>query len=218
MAEQNKEIELKGIGVSPGVAVGPVFLLTNDEDRLVERDISEDDIPREIARFEEALIATRYQIHEIQQKVGQAIGQKSASIFDAHLLVVDDRAFVEEVIRGLGVQRKNVEAVLSSVANRYAQALAELKDDYLRERAADVRDVTRRILRNLSGQSSVQLSQLDKACILIANDLSPSDTATLNKSKVIGFATDLGSHTSHTAIMARALEIPAVVGLHDVSV
>jgi phosphotransferase system enzyme I (PtsI) len=218
MGEQQKEIELKGIGVSRGVAVGPVFLLTNEEDRLVEREISEDDIPREIARFEEALIATRYQIHEIQQKVGEAIGQKSASIFDAHLLVVDDRAFVEEVIRGLSAQRKNVEAVLSSVANRYAQALEDLKDDYLRERAADIRDVTRRILRNLSGRSSQLLSQLEHPCVVIANDLAPSDTASLNKNKVIGFATDLGSPTSHTAIMARALEIPAVVGLHDVSV
>ncbi|HBA83738.1 MAG TPA: phosphoenolpyruvate--protein phosphotransferase [Verrucomicrobia bacterium] len=218
MSEQLKEIELKGIGVSRGVAVGPVFLLTNEEDRLVEREIGEEDIPREIARFEEALISTRYQIHEIQQKVGEAIGQKSASIFDAHLLVVDDRAFVEEVIRGLSAQRKNVEAVLSSVANRYAKALEDLKDDYLRERAADIRDVTRRILRNLSGRSSQLLSQLEHPCVVIANDLAPSDTASLNRTKVIGFATDLGSPTSHTAIMARALEIPAVVGLHDVSV
>jgi phosphotransferase system enzyme I (PtsI) len=218
MAEEPKEIELKGIGVSPGVAIGPAFLMTSEEDRLVEREIGEDDLPREIARFEEALIATRYQIHEIQQKVGSAIGQKNAGIFDAHLLVVDDRAFVEEVIRGMSAQRRNVEAVLASVADRYAQALAGVEDDYLRERAADVRDVTRRILRNLSGRSGALLAQLDHACILIASDLAPSDTASLNKKKVSGFATDLGSPTSHTAIMARALEIPAVVGLHDVSV
>ena len=218
MSEQLKEIELRGIGVSPGVAFGPAFLLTNDEDRLVERDIGEEDIPREIARFEEALIATRYQIHEIQQRVSSAIGQKSASIFDAHLLVVDDRAFVEEVIRGLSSQRKNVEAVLSNVTAQYVDALSAVEDDYLRERAADVRDVTRRILRNLAGRKSTSIAELDHQCIVIANDLAPSDTATLNKQKVIGFSTDVGSQTSHTAIMARALEIPAVVGLHDVSV
>lgn len=216
--EQPREVELKGIGVSPGVAVATVFLVTTEDEHLVERSIGEEEIPREIARFEEALIATRGQIHEIQQKVSQAIGRESASIFDAHLLVVDDRSFVEEVIRGLSGQRKNVEVVLSSVADRYAQALAGLNDDYLRERAADVRDVTRRVLRNLAGRSASVLSQLDKPYIIIANDLAPSDTASLHKEKVIGFATDLGSPTSHTAIMARALSIPAVVGLHDVSV
>ena len=190
--EHLKEIELRGIGVSPGVAVGPVFLVTTEDDRLVERAIGEEEIPREIARFEEALIATRRQVHEIQQKVSNAIGPDSASIFDAHLLVVDDRSFVEEVIRGLNAQRKNVEAVLTSVADRYAQALSALEDDYLRERAADVRDVTRRVLRNLSGRSSAFLTQLDKPYIVVSNDLAPSDTATLNKDKVIGFGTDLG--------------------------
>ncbi|HRZ11456.1 MAG TPA: phosphoenolpyruvate--protein phosphotransferase [Kiritimatiellia bacterium] len=212
------EIEIKGIGVSPGVVTGPALLVTTEEERLVEREIAEDEIPREIARFEEALIATRQQIHEIQQRVSEAMGQESASIFDAHLLVVDDRSFVEEVIRGLGAQRRNVESVLSVVADRYAQALARLEDDYLRERAADVRDVTRRILRNLAGRSASLLSRLDRPYIVIANDLAPSDTATLNRDKVLGFATDLGSPTSHTAIMARALSLPAIVGLHDVSV
>ncbi len=213
-----KEIELKGVPGSPGVAVGTVLLVKTEDERLVERTISDEDIPREITRFEEALIATRHQVHEIQQKVSSAIGQESASIFDAHLLVVDDRSFVEEVIRGLSTQRKNVEAVLTSVADRYAQALAAIEDDYLRERAADVRDVTRRVLRNLSGRSTAFLTQLDKPYIVVSNDLAPSDTATLNKDKVMGFGTDLGSPTSHTAIMARALAIPAVVGLHDVSV
>jgi len=216
--EPPREVELKGIAVSPGVAVGTALLVTTEEDRLVERTISEEEIPREIARFEEALIQTRHQIHEIQQKVSTAIGQESASIFDAHLLVVDDRSFVEEVIRGLNGKRRNVEAVLTAVAERYAEALMALEDDYLRERAADVRDVTRRILRNLSGRSASLLSKLDQPYVIVANDLAPSDTATLNKDRVLGFATDLGSPTSHTAIMARALAIPAVVGLHDVSV
>ena len=213
-----KEVELKGVPGSPGVAVGPVLLVKNEDERLVERAINEEDIPREITRFEEALIATRHQVHEIQQKVSSAIGPESASIFDAHLLVVDDRSFVEEVIRGLSSQHKNVEAVLTSVADRYAQALSAIEDDYLRERAADVRDVTRRVLRNLSGRSTAFLTQLDKPYIVVSNDLAPSDTATLNRDKVMGFGTDLGSPTSHTAIMARALAIPAVVGLHDVSV
>lgn len=213
-----RQVVLQGIGVSPGVATAPVFLLTTEDDRLVEREIADDEIAREIARFEEALIATRRQLHEIQAQVSQAIGQESASIFDAHLLVVDDRSLVEEVIRGLSVHKRNVETVLRIVADRYAQALLRVEDDYLRERAADVRDVTRRILRNLSGSNTSTLAKLDHPCILVANDLAPSDAATINKDKVVAFATDLGSPTSHTAIMARALGIPAIVGLHDVSV
>ncbi|MCP5487829.1 MAG: phosphoenolpyruvate--protein phosphotransferase [Verrucomicrobia bacterium] len=213
-----KSIQLQGIGVSPGVATGPVYLLTTDEDRFVERDIGEDEIAREIARFEDALILTRKQIHEIQAQVKDAIGPDSASIFDAHLLVADDRAIVDEVIRGLYVRKKNVETVLREVSDRYMQALMKVEDDYLRERAVDVRDVTRRILRNLSGGSSQAIARFTEPHILVTNDLAPSDTAVLDKDHVIGFATDLGSPTSHTAIMARALGIPAVVGLHDVSV
>lgn len=217
-AQELHPTTFQGIGVSSGVASGPVFLLTTDEDRVVERVIGEEEISREIARFEESLIATRRQLHEIQRQVGEAIGQESASIFDAHLLVVDDRSLVEEVIRGLSVHKKNVEAVLRLVADRYAQALLRVEDDYLRERAADVRDVTRRILRNLSGHTSVSLARVQQPCIVVAHDLAPSEAAMINKEKVIAFATDLGSPTSHTAIMARALGIPAIVGLRDISV
>ena len=217
-AQESTPTTFQGIGVSSGVATGPVFLLTTEEDRVVERTIGEEEIAREIARFEEALIATRRQLHEIQRQVSEAIGQESASIFDAHLLVVDDRSLVEEVIRGLSLHKKNVEAVLRVVADRYAQALLRVEDDYLRERAVDVRDVTRRILRNLSGSTSVSLARVQQPCIVVAHDLAPSEAAMINKEKVIAFATDLGSPTSHTAIMARALGIPAIVGLRDISV
>ncbi|MBU0679664.1 MAG: phosphoenolpyruvate--protein phosphotransferase, partial [Verrucomicrobia bacterium] len=216
--KQRKEVVLQGIGVSPGVVVGKAFLRVSEEQRIVERDVSTEEIAREIARFEDALIVTRRQLHEIQHKVSEGMGHESASIFDAHLLVVDDRSFVEEVIRTLEVEKKNVEVILERVSEKYARALSEVNDDYLRERAADVRDVARRILRNLSGEKTVSLSELEEPCIVIADDLSPSETATMNREMVTAFATDLGSRTSHTAIMARALEVPAVVGLHDVSV
>lgn len=213
-----KEVLLRGIGVSSGVINGPVYLLTTEDERVVERDITEEEIAREIARFEDALINTRHQIREIQKQVEEAIGPESASIFDAHLLVVDDRALVEEVIRGLRQDKKNVETVLRLVAERYAAALLRVEDDYLRERAVDVKDVTRRILRNLSGASATTLAHLAEPHILVANDLAPSDAAILDKTKILGFATDLGSPTSHTAIMARALGLPAVVGMHDISI
>lgn len=213
---ETREIALQGIGVTSGVATGPVFLLAAEDDRIVERQIAPDEVYREIAKFEEALIATRRQLRDVQRQVNEAMGQESASIFDAHLLVVDDRALVEDVIRGITTQHRNAEGVLRSVADKYAQALASVEDDYLRERAADIRDVTRRILRNLSGQDPQSLARLEHPSIVIAHDLAPSETATLPRDKVLGFATELGSPTSHTAIMARAMGIPAIVGLRDV--
>lgn len=216
--EAQKNVILQGIGVSPGVAVDRAFLLRSDEDApVVERSITDEDIPAEIARLEDALLRTREQIHAIQQEISQVLGHEDASIFDAHLLVVDDRSFVDEVIRGLSVYYLNVEAVMQRVSERYAEALSKVEDDYLRERAADVRDVARRIIRNLSGQDSSSLATLESSCIVIAKDIPPSETAGMDRKKVVAFATDLGSPSSHTAIMARALEIPAVVGLHDIS-
>ncbi len=207
----------QGIGVSSGVATGKAFILSTEEDRVKETPIDESAIANEISRFEDALIHTRRQLHQIQREIGDALGHENASIFDAHMLVVDDRSFVEEVIRGLSQRKINVEAVITDVSERYAQALAKVEDDYLKERAADVRDVARRIIRNLAGERSGSLSQLEESCIVIAGDIPPSETAGMDQSKVIGFATDLGSSTSHTAIMARAMEIPAIVGLHDIS-
>lgn len=218
MTDGRKEVVLHGVGVSPGVVIGTAFLITHDDVRIVERRIVDDEIPREIARFEDALMETREQILEIQGRMEKALDRKQAGIFDAHLLVTDDRAFVEEVIRGLRARMVNVEAVLQSVASRYADALAQLGDDYLKERAADVRDVTRRLQHNLAGRRASHLGQLGEPCVVIASDLSPSDTAGMSREKVVGFATDLGSVTSHTAIMARAMDIPAVVGLSDASV
>lgn len=214
----SREVILRGIGVSGGVAIGKAFLLTTPADEVVERTISDDEIQREIERFEEAIVRTRKQINEIQQRASAVVGRERASIFDAHLLVVDDRSFLDEVIRALKTLKKNVEAVLKLVSEKYAEALAQLEDDYLRERAADVRDVTRRILRNLTGESTSQLAELSEPCVLIAHDLPPSEAASLNAQKVLALATDVGSPTSHTAIMARALGVVGVVGLHDVSV
>jgi len=209
---------LQGVGVSPGIVLGKVHVLVTEDEAVIERDITDEEVPREISRFQYALIATRHQIHAIQKQVAEALDQSSASIFDAHLLVVDDAAFVDEVIRGLRTNLKNAESVLKRVAERYAGVLASLEDDYLRERATDVRDVARRILRNLSGDTVATLANLEEPCIIIAHDIPPSEAATMNSRVVRGICTDVGSPSSHTAIMARAMEIPAVVGLHNISV
>lgn len=207
------EIVFQGIGVSPGVAIGPIFPLSYREDVAPERPLSEDEIPLEIARFEAALIATRRQLNEIYQGVLQSVGPRSAGILEVHMMVLDDSAFVEEVLRRIYRTRTNCEPIIRAVSAQYAEALLKVGDAYLRERTADVQDVTRRILRNLCGQSSEDLRDVPAAQVIVAEDLAPSDTALFRKDQVIGFATDQGSTTSHTAIMARSLGIPAVVAL-----
>lgn len=216
-AHGKNEISLKGIGVSPGIAVCNAQLLARKSETAIKRTISADEIPSEIARFEEALMTTHEQIRHIQKQVAEVLGDEHASIFDAHILVVDDRSFIEEVIRTIKRDLLNVEPVLLAVSNRYADMLAKVEDSYLSERAADIRDVTKRILGNLAGETVDQMKHIDEECIVVAHDLAPSDTASMNRERVKGFITDLGSSTSHTAIMAKALEVPSVVGLHNVT-
>jgi phosphotransferase system enzyme I (PtsI) len=212
------EAVLPGIGVSPGVAVGPVFLAVPEEDHFVERRIGPEEAFRETSRLEGAVIETRRQINALQENVRQAVGGAGADIFDVHKMVLDDQAFADEVIRQIRHERHNAEAAVRLVAERYAAGLAQVNDEYLRERVADVKDVARRVMRNLCGCEGSVLGNLKTKSVVVAADLAPSETAALRKDLVVGFATDQGSATSHTAIMARALGIPAVVGLRDVTV
>src|ERR1700758_691424 len=213
----DEEVRLRGVGVSAGIGRGTVFIHHPEDEEPPKKKIDSSDVSGEIARFEAALIATRAQILEMQQKIAEAIGAKDASIFDAHLLVVEDHTLIDEVLRTLRRDLWNVEFVFSEVANRYARTRSEIDDPYLRERAFDIHDVTRRVIRNLLGRSTKTLGALDVPQVVVAHNITPSDTAMLNRQMVLGFATDVGSRTSHTAIMARSLNIPAVVGLKDIS-
>jgi phosphoenolpyruvate-protein phosphotransferase (PTS system enzyme I) len=210
-----QEIRLQGAGVSPGIARGALHVVREDFDDVVRYRIEPSQIGDEIARFEAALLKTRVQILEMQQKIAEAIGTKDAAIFDAHLLVVEDRTLIDEVLRKLETDLCNVEWVFQEVATRYAETLSKIDDPYLRERAVDIEDVTRRIIRNLQGKAPKPFLALAEPHILAAHNITPSDTASMDKDLVLGIATDLGSRTSHAAIMARSLSIPAVVGLHD---
>ena len=216
-SQSGAEKRFHGVGVSPGIARGTVFVHRTDDDEAPPvRRIPETEIPAEIARFESALILTRAQILEMQEKIAEAIGAKDAGIFDAHLLVVEDRTLIDEVLRTLTRDHNNIEHVFQQVANRYSKTLSEIDDPYLRERALDIHDVARRVLHNLMGKQTRPLASIDTPHVLVAHNLTPSDTAQLNRELVLGFATDVGSRTSHTAIMARSMGIPAVVGLHNV--
>src|SRR5947208_259407 len=215
MSGDNKEVRFRGVGVSPGLARGVIHVVRDDLDDVARYHIEPSQIGNEIARFEAALVQTRVQILEMQQKIAEAIGAKDAAIFDAHLLVVEDRTLIDEVLRRLETERCNVEWVFQEVASNYAETLSKIDDPYLRERALDIQDVTRRIVRNLQGKAPKPMLSTAEPHILVAHNLTPSDTATMNRQLVLGIATDLGSRTSHTAIIARSLNIRAVVGLHD---
>lgn len=204
---------LKGIPASPGIVIGRALLFDTRRVMVPVRKIREDAIPKEIARFEKALIKTRSEILDIQRKITKEMGSHHAEIFNAHLLVLEDRMLIEEVIDGLKKERKCVEHIFSRVLDKYINVFSRMNDEYLKERISDIDDVGKRILKNLLGAEQRSLSELKRRVIVVAYDLSPSDTATMHKKNVMGFVTDIGGRTSHTAIMAKSLQIPAVVGL-----
>lgn len=210
------EKRFKGVAVAPGIAHAQVVIHWIDDEEIPTRKITATELPEEIARFEAALIATRAELLEIQQRIADAIGTKDASVFDAHLLVVEDRTLIDEVLRNLEKERYNVEYTFHKVAEKYCRTLGEIDDPYLRERVVDIEDVARRIIRNLLGKAPRDLASQDRPHIIVSHNLTPSDTASINRALVLGFATEQGSKTSHTAIMARSMDIPAVVGLHDI--
>jgi len=212
-----KEIRFEGAGVSPGIARGRVHVARDELEEVVRYRIAPSQVTDEIARFETALIQTRMQILQMQQRIAESIGAKDAAIFDAHLLVVEDRTLIDEVLRKLETDLCNVEWIFQEVATRYAETLNRIDDPYLRERALDIQDVTKRVIRNLQGKGPKTFLALNEPHILVAHNLTPSDTASINKANVLGMATDLGSRTSHAAILARSLNIPAIVGLHDIT-
>ena len=212
-----KEIRFEGAGVSPGIARGRVYVARDELEEVVRYRIAPSQVADEIARFETALIQTRMQILQMQQRIAESIGAKDAAIFDAHLLVVEDRTLIDEVLRKLETELCNVEWIFQEVATRYAETLNRIDDPYLRERALDIQDVTKRVIRNLQGKDPKTFLALNEPHILVAHNLTPSDTANINRANVLGIATDLGSRTSHTAILARSLNIPAIVGLHDIT-
>lgn len=209
----DQETSWQGLGVSPGIADGETVVHWQNEEDIPLRKITVEEIPGEITRFEAALIATRQELLEIQQKIAGGIGADDASIFDAHLLVVEDRTLIDEALRGLERDLHNIEFVFHKVAEKYCRTLSAIDDPYLQERVVDIEDVTRRVMRHLLGKSKEEIHKLDRPHIIVAANLTPSDTALMNRQLVRAFVTEQGSKTSHSAILARSLGIPAIVGI-----
>lgn len=206
-------IKLKGIAASSGVGIGKVLILGREEFVIPKKKILYEDISREIYRLEESLIGTRREISTFQKQIAEELGFDHARIFEAHLLVLEDRVLIEDIIQQIKNKKVNVEYAFSQSIKKYVDTLLKLDDEYLRERVIDIEDVSRRVLRKLLNREEKKIQDLKEKVVIVTHDLSPTQTAGLPKRNILGFITDIGGRTSHTAIIARSLGIPAVVGV-----
>ncbi|MCI9061609.1 MULTISPECIES: phosphoenolpyruvate--protein phosphotransferase [Romboutsia] len=204
-----------GTGASPGIALGKALVIEHSELVIEKRNIS--NIEEEIQKLENAVKVSKDELTKVKEKALVELGEHEAEIFEAHLLVLEDPELVDSAISKIRDEKVNADYALNEIKEMFVAMFESMDNEYMRERAADIKDVTNRVLRHILGIKVVDLAGLDEEVVLIAHDLTPSDTATMNKSMVLGFLTDIGGRTSHTAIMARTLEIAAVVGLDDIT-
>ncbi|PLR21194.1 phosphoenolpyruvate--protein phosphotransferase [Pantoea endophytica] len=208
---------ISGILASPGIAFGNALLLKEDEIVISRKKITDDQVEQEVQRFLDGRSKAASQLEAIRIKAGETFGEEKAAIFEGHIMLLEDEELEQEIIDLIKKDHATADAAAHTVIEGQAVALEELDDEYLKERAADVRDIGKRLLQNILGLHIVDLSAIADESILVAKDLTPSETAQLNLKKVLGFITDLGGRTSHTSIMARSLELPAIVGTGNVT-
>ncbi|MGZ7032831.1 MAG: phosphoenolpyruvate--protein phosphotransferase [Thermoanaerobaculia bacterium] len=203
----------KGIGVSPGIAIGRALIVEKRIASVYRVPIREEEVPSEVTRFMEALEKTRDELLDLKQKVSRSMGDEYASIFEAHAMIVGDASFADKVVQKIESEQVNAEWALSEVQEELQARFQSFEDNYLRERVADVKDVAERVLLNLQGISHHDLSEIKHDVVIIADDLTPSDTISFNRRPIVGFATETGGRTSHTSIIAKSLFMPAVIGV-----
>ncbi len=208
---------ISGILASPGIAFGKALLLKEDEIVIDRKKISADKVDQEVERFLNGRTKASAQLEVIKTKAGETFGEEKEAIFEGHIMLLEDEELEQEIIALIKDKHMTADAAANEVIEGQATALEELDDEYLKERAADVRDIGKRLLRNILGLAIIDLSAIQDEVILVAADLTPSETAQLNLNKVLGFITDAGGRTSHTSIMARSLELPAIVGTGSVT-
>ena len=205
----------KGTGASPGIALGKALVIEHSELVIEKKTI--ENIDEEIQKLESAVKVSKEELTKVKEKALAELGEHEAEIFEAHLLVLEDPELIGSAISKIRDEKVNADYALNEIKEMFVAMFESMDIEYMRERAADIKDVTNRVLRHILGIKVVDLAGLDEEVVLIAHDLTPSDTATMNKNMVLGFLTDIGGRTSHTAIMARTLEIAAVVGLNDIT-
>ncbi|EGG9385811.1 phosphoenolpyruvate-protein phosphotransferase PtsI [Salmonella enterica] len=208
---------ISGILASPGIAFGKALLLKEDEIVIDRKKISADKVDQEVERFLSGRAKASAQLEAIKTKAGETFGEEKEAIFEGHIMLLEDEELEQEIIALIKDKHMTADAAAHEVIEGQATALEELDDEYLKERAADVRDIGKRLLRNILGLAIIDLSAIQEEVILVAADLTPSETAQLNLQKVLGFITDAGGRTSHTSIMARSLELTAIVGTGSVT-
>ena len=204
-----------GIGASKGYSIGEIYI--KEEENLFFEEEKVQDIEEEKNRFRQAIENSKKELEVIKVKAEKEMGQDKAEIFQGHLMMLQDCEFTSAIELGIETNEVNAEKALQDVAKSYIDIFEAMDNEYMRERAADIKDVSSRVLKNLLGKSSKDMQDLKDNTIIVAHDLTPTDTAQLDKQKVVGFLTNIGGRTSHSAIMARTLEIPAVVGLGDIT-
>ncbi|HTA75611.1 MAG TPA: phosphoenolpyruvate--protein phosphotransferase [bacterium] len=208
-----------GVAASGGIEIGPAYLYHAQGLTASRRLLKPEEVKFELERYQEALAKTRAQIVELEGRAKEKLGEEHASIFGAHQILLDDPLFTEEVPQVISKEHMNAEFVLHEALEKFKTIMASLNDEYFRERGGDIRDVGNRVLRNLMGKGEKeQLKNLGREVILVANDLTPSDTVTLSTETIKAFCTDVGGKTSHVAIVARSLGLPAVVGMQNATV
>jgi phosphotransferase system enzyme I (PtsI) len=203
----------KGIGVSPGIAIGRAVIVEKREAQIYRVPIREEDVPAEVTRFNEAVEHTRDAFLELKHKVSRSMGDEYAQIFEAHAMMVSDASFADKVIQKIEEEQVNAEWAVAEVQEELQARFASFDDEYLRERVADVKDVAERVLRNLQGIAHHDLSEITHDVIILADDITPSDAINFNRRPIVGFATEAGGRTSHTSIIAKSLFMPAVIGV-----
>ena len=208
---------ITGIPASPGIVFGKALVLKEEKIVLDTQKISEDQVEAEVARFYAGREAAVEQLNSIHQRALKSLGEEKAAIFEGHLMILEDEELEEEIIDYLRSNKVNASVAASKIIDQQVDMLSEIDDEYLKERAGDIRDIGNRLIKNILGMHIVDLGDITEESILVAYDLTPSETAQLNLEKVLGFITDIGGRTSHTSIMARSLELPAIVGTNDVT-
>lgn len=205
----------KGTAASPGIALGKVLLVEHSEINIDKRTIEH--VILEEEKFMNAVDKSKLELNNVKEHASKVLDDDKAIIFESHLLVLEDPEFIDSTLNMIRNEKVNCEYAVNEVRNSLMNLFKSMDNEYMRERASDIKDVSDRVLRNILGLKHTNLSVLQNEVILVIHDLTPSDTATMNKEKVLGFLTNIGGRTSHTAIMARTLQIPAVVGLKDIT-
>ena len=211
-ARSNTEFERHGISASPGIVIGTAFVRDADRIAVPRTVVSADRVDDEIARLKQALEETAREVRALKQDISTRMGDDHARIFEAHLMMLTDVTLVDDTAAVIRNEHLNAAAAFEKVINRFVDSIGGIEDEYLKERTIDVRDVGKRVLRALLGNAPANASKPQEPSIIVARDLSPSDTATLDRSTVLAYVTELGGRTSHTAIIARSQGIPAVLG------